>query len=161
MQNGEILTKVRRMQVQVDETGEITGMIDTDVVMCFRSKSVVIANGGVQGLHPELFSWFPNLNPEKTLASDSFLRSYVYKATMQKIKDQNLKKIVIIGGSHSGFSCAWMLLNGPATYYRNNAGIKVDKEPTAQRKTIKNCIDCCFCGVQQLNEKKAKLTEKA
>ena len=50
---------------------------------------------------------------------------------MAKIKEQNLKKIVIIGGSHSGFSCAWMLLNGPATYYNNNAGIVVDKEPSA------------------------------
>jgi hypothetical protein len=50
---------------------------------------------------------------------------------MSKIKEQGLKKIVIIGGSHSGFSCAWMLLNGPAAYYNNNAGIMVDKEPNA------------------------------
>jgi len=62
---------------------------------------------------------------------------------MNMIKEKNLKKIVIIGGSHSGFSCAWMLLNGPAAYYNNNAGIFVDKEPNAQRKYIKNCLDCC------------------
>lgn len=105
--------------------------MDTDYVMCFRSKALVIGNGGVQGLHPELFNWFPNLNLDNALASDDFLRSDVYKATMQRIKQQNLKKIVIIGGSHSGFSCAWMLLNGPATYYRNNAGIDVEKEPNA------------------------------
>jgi predicted NAD/FAD-binding protein len=66
---------------------------------------------------------------------------------MNKIKEQGLKKIVIIGGSHSGFSCAWMLLNGPAAYYNNNAGLMVDKEPNAQRKAIKNCPDCCHCGV--------------
>jgi hypothetical protein len=40
-----------------------------------------------------------------------------------------------------------MLLNGPATYYRNNAGINIDKEPYAQRKQIKNCPDCCQCGM--------------
>ncbi len=56
--------------------------MDTDVVMCFRSKTLVMANGGVQGLHPELFNWFPNLDREKTIASDAFLRSHVYKATM-------------------------------------------------------------------------------
>ena len=35
-------------------------------------------------------------------------------STIKKIKSENLKKIVIIGGSHSGFSAAWMLLHGPA-----------------------------------------------
>jgi len=25
-------------------------------------------------------------------------------------------KVVIIGGSHSGFSCAWLLLNGSAAH---------------------------------------------
>lgn len=50
---------------------------------------------------------------------------------MQRIKEQNLKKIVIIGGSHSGFSSAWMLLNGPAAYYKNNAGIVIENEPYA------------------------------
>lgn len=59
-----------------------------------------------------------------------------------------MKKIVIIGGSHSGFSCAWMLLNGPSMYYKNNANIYVDKIPYAQRKSIKNCFDCCHCGAQ-------------
>ena len=33
-------------------------------------------------------------------------------------------KVVIIGGSHSGFSCAWLLLNGPAMY--NTCMVPVD-----------------------------------
>jgi predicted NAD/FAD-binding protein len=45
---------------------------------------------------------------------------------MSAINEQKMKKIVIIGGSHSGFSCAWMLLNGPTAYYHNNAGIQLD-----------------------------------
>ena len=40
---------------------------------------------------------------------------------MERIKEKKLKNIVIIGGSHSGFSAAWMLLNGPATYKKNNS----------------------------------------
>lgn len=66
---------------------------------------------------------------------------------MHRIKQENMKKIVIIGGSHSGFSCAWMLLNGPASYYMNNAGINIEKEPYAIKKSIKGCLDCCHCGI--------------
>jgi hypothetical protein len=50
---------------------------------------------------------------------------------MREINERRHKKVVIIGGSHSGFSCAWMLLNGPATYYKNNAGIQINKTPFA------------------------------
>lgn len=42
-----------------------------------------------------------------------------YKETIKRIKAQNKKKIVIIGGSHSGFSSAWILLNGPADILHN------------------------------------------
>jgi hypothetical protein len=34
---------------------------------------------------------------------------------------------VIIGGSHSGFSAAWLLLNGPATFNSNNSIDKKDE----------------------------------
>ena len=40
---------------------------------------------------------------------------------MERIKVNKLKNIVIIGGSASGWSSAWLLLNGPATYYKNNS----------------------------------------
>jgi hypothetical protein len=39
---------------------------------------------------------------------------------MEKICQNKLKNIVIIGGSHSGFSCAWLILNGPASYKEHN-----------------------------------------
>ena len=98
----------------------------------FRSRMLVVSNGGVQGLHPELFNWFPNLNAEKVIASDEFLRSECYLRQMKSLAEKrSSRKVVIIGGSHSGFSCAWMLINGPAAYYKNNAGIYVDKEPSA------------------------------
>jgi len=40
---------------------------------------------------------------------------------MEKIKENQFKNIVIVGGSHSGFSCAWMMLHGPATYKKNTS----------------------------------------
>jgi hypothetical protein len=62
---------------------------------------------------------FPSISKERYIIADQFLRRDHFKSIMSRIKEQKLKKIVIIGGSHSGFSSAWMLLNGPATYNKN------------------------------------------
>ena len=133
MSNGEILTKVKRQQLEITvvDNQESLRIIETDQVVMFRSRMLVIGNGGVQGLHPELFNWFPNLNPEKVIASDEFLRSEGYLKHIKRLHESRTKKVVIIGGSHSGFSCSWMLLNGPAAYYNNNAGVQIDSEPNA------------------------------
>ena len=63
---------------------------------------------------------------DKIILSDVFLRKDGFKKIMQRIKDENLKNIVIIGGSHSGFSAAWIMLNGPCDLL-NNTHVK----PTA------------------------------
>lgn len=47
---------------------------------------------------------------------------------MEKIHVNKLKKIVIIGGSASGFSSAWILLNGLSVHETNS------KFPTAKIK---------------------------
>lgn len=59
-----------------------------------------------------------------------------------------MKNIVIVGGSHSGFSCAWMMLNGPATYKNNTSVIsKYNEEfPGAQQKSMTGCNSCCTCN---------------
>ena len=148
MSNGEILTKVKRQQLEitVSKESESLRIVETDQVVMFRSRILVVSNGGVQGIHPELFNWFPDLDPRKVIASDDFLRNEGFINSIQMLNQKPKKKIVIIGGSHSGFSCAWMLLNGPAAYYKNNAGISIEKEPYATRKYAKNCLDCCQCG---------------
>jgi len=60
---------------------------------------------------------------------------------MTQICEKKLKNIVIIGGSASGFSCAFTMLYGPATYSSNNSrGITNSGEfPGASRKVIKDC----------------------
>ena len=74
-------------------------------------------------LHPSFYKdWFPFLEDRKesVMLTSQFLKKEFFKPTMEKINEKKIKNIVIIGGSHSGFSCAWMMLNGPATYNRNN-----------------------------------------
>jgi len=61
------------------------------------------------------------------------------------IKEKGFKNIVIVGGSHSGFSSAWLLLNGPALYYCNSGPVTMTQKPRAMKKTVKNCQDCCTC----------------
>jgi len=66
---------------------------------------------------------------------------------MQRIKENKYKNIVIVGGSHSGFSSAWMILNGPASYCRNNSinSTKHTQFPIAPMKQLSNCDECCTC----------------
>ena len=89
--------------------------------MSFRSKAVVLSNGGEQNIHPDFYNWFPFLKTrtEDVLLSDYVLQKEGYMETVERIKNLNKKKIVIIGGSHSGFSTAWILLNGPADILHN------------------------------------------
>lgn len=68
-------------------------------------------------MHPKFFrDWFPQLKmkKEKVILADWFLRKYGYQSTMEKIVESQYKNIVIIGGSASGFSCAYLMLKGPA-----------------------------------------------
>ena len=76
---------------------------------------------------------------------------------MEKINMNKYKNIVIVGGSHSGSSCAWLMLNGPATYNRNNSidSKKHNSMPTAKLKHIDGCEECCTC-----NESKKKKDQK-
>lgn len=57
---------------------------------------------------------------QRVILSDDFLKIDKYKEIMKMICEEGLSKIVIVGGSHSGFSCAWLILNGPASYKKNN-----------------------------------------
>lgn len=79
----------------------------------------MIAGGAVQGIDRRVTNeWFPNLAPEKVIPSDSFLKREGYLGAIERLREIKTRspKVVIIGGSHSGFSCAWLLVKGPAMY---------------------------------------------
>ena len=58
---------------------------------------------------------------DKVILSDYFLKREGYTQVAEMIKKNNFKKIVIVGGSHSGFAAAWTLLHGPVLYNCNNS----------------------------------------
>jgi hypothetical protein len=55
---------------------------------------------------------------------------------MEKINYNKIKRIVIIGGSASGFSSAWLLINGPGLHENYSSS---SKYPNAKLKSIINC----------------------
>lgn len=130
--------------IQLDPLTDKVQIIDHKTsIINFKSKALVIANGAAQSIHPNFETWFPN-NSHKVISSDLFLKSQTFISEVEKLNQLAKGKVVIIGGSHSGFSCAWLLLNGPACLAQHGGKI-----PFANRKTIRQCPDCCFCGLHQ------------
>jgi len=95
-------------------------------LITFRCKAVVMSQGAKPSFPAGFYSsMFPDLNREKVVLGDLFFKREVFKQRIQQLRAVSAKEnrklnIVIIGGSHSGFSAAWMLMNGPATYKSNN-----------------------------------------
>jgi len=119
-----------------------------------KTKSLVIATGGKQDeLNPYYSRIIELKGANNVFRSDYLLKEQGYEAIIATIlnsfinynlntKNENhilnlkKKKIVIIGGSHSGFSCAWILLNNPSTY--KSIKIGNDYKP----KFNPNCGEC-------------------
>lgn len=105
------------------------------------------------------------------LLSDYFLQRDGFLATIKRIKQEKIKKIVIVGGSHSGFSSAHMLLNGPTDLWHNtsinNTQKKNHKEgepyvfPGAVYKTSDKCTSCCVCSLLSPKKSPSKLSKKS
>lgn len=87
---------------------------------------------------------------------------------MRRIRLERKRRIVIIGGSHSGFSAAWMLLNGPASLLKNTHITPQCQEayrqtgefsfPEAVYKTTESCSRCCACQYTRGKGSKQKCT---
>lgn len=123
----------------------------------FRAKSIVLATGGKQIVHPQFFSWFPDMvhKREQVITSDYFLKKEGFIKTMTALghlqKHGVKKKIVIVGGSHSGFSCAWMLINQRPAHEsdENYEKLNLNGKPLgATRRVVNNCQLCCQCPVK-------------
>lgn len=85
---------------------------------------------------------------ERLLLSDEFLSRHHFLRLLKVIKDSGAKTITIVGGSHSGFSCAWLLLNGPATYKQLKSRNWEGGFPKMKIYQNKNCTNCegeCIC----------------
>jgi hypothetical protein len=137
-----LLTKAEVGSIKMynnEEFGIIVKKNNSDSNFLIKTKSLVLATGGKQSFEHPYFSQIANLKGEdRVFHSDFILRQEGYEKITQKLSSlsKSKKKVVIIGGSHSGFSSAWILLNGPSTY--KNIKIGDDYE---MKKEI-NCEKC-------------------
>mmetsp|Transcript_12468 Transcript_12468/g.12882 ORF Transcript_12468/g.12882 Transcript_12468/m.12882 type:complete len:1070 (-) Transcript_12468:84-3293(-) len=81
--------------------------LTTKVTFETYSRYVVLATGGKQTLPKSL----PNINSSKLLSSDYVCTDNGISELITRLKNYPRKRIVIIGGSHSAFSAAWICLN--------------------------------------------------
>ena len=81
-----------------------------------------MAGGGQQSVPEDikLLGIKPKINKNFFIADDIMKKEGFFKL-LNFINNNKVKEISIIGGSHSGLSSAWMLLNGSAMYdYKEN-----------------------------------------
>jgi hypothetical protein len=107
-----------------------------------KARCLVLSSGAKQSVNNEYYDKLLKLKGENCVfTSDFALQNEGYLKLKEKLKNTQ-KKVVIIGGSHSGFSCAWILLNGPARFET----VIGQKEYEVKREL--NCMKCsqtCKC----------------
>lgn len=129
------LTEVTRiLEIKQPVEYEVT-IVKNSIKKILRAKIVIMACGAEMKLNLELRSNLLKYIPEdKIILSDNFLQEDSFIRLYNFLKSRRTKKVVIIGGSHSGFSCAWLLLNGFSS--------KKTSIVSKCHQTLKSC-DCC------------------
>lgn len=78
-----------------------------------KSKILIMASGAQQKFDNKQKQEILRLiTPSDFFHSDYVLQEAGFNHLINNLKLKEKKRVVILGGSHSGFSCAWMLLNG-------------------------------------------------
>ena len=164
LNSGEIIIAAQRVQKSVRSIDRVGNPVIGESVqnVQFRAKGVIISNGCSQSLPSDFYDKrYPFLisRRDRVILSDDFLRKRGYLNTMKTINENKYRNIVIVGGSHSGFSVAWLMLNGPATYNQNNSlGQRSAhfKLPDHLPRANPNCKQCCHCGSNNVKANKDK-----
>jgi hypothetical protein len=110
-----------------------------------KTKSLILCSGGLQSNQNHYYNSIMNIKGyDRVFQSDYVLCEDGYTKIINLLNScAGKKKVVIIGGSHSGFSSAWILLNSPANYSNLNPNMckKYNKF------TCDKCDDnqLCFC----------------
>jgi len=103
--------------------------IDQAGQLLASSRHLVIACGGSEPVLPQLLAY-----QEKTMVATQFLK-------LESVDQLPCIEgdVVIIGASHSGFSCAWRLLNDPLFKGMFNREIKGSIKESGKKRKIQIC----------------------
>jgi len=143
-----LLSRTEVLSLKIANNDEfIINAKQNDVSYLLRSKIVVLANGARTFMHPK---YLKDLNKViksgDFFTSDNILQEQGYMKMISNLKGKKEKKVVIIGGSHSGFSAAWILLNGPSKFSI------IGKEWKYKKGSCMSCSSCNFnCYAESQN----------
>jgi len=125
-----------------------------------KSKIVIMASGAQQKFDSKQKQEILRLvSPSDFFHSDYVLQETGYNHLISYLTLKEKKRVVIIGGSHSGFSCAWMLINSYIDIHKlkeqnksiraqsalNNSCATNNKNNNGsfyKFKTNPNCLEC-------------------
>jgi hypothetical protein len=154
---------------QPDKEKEKDNFQTSSSSLIIKTKFLVLASGAKQKFDQKIKTELLNLvNQKDFYHSDYLLQENGYLNILNNLNNKEKsyisKKIVIIGGSHSAFSCAWLLLNGPAeipshlmrSYLSNNSETSYKPKINSKCKNCQNS-NCCF-GNSELNKWKSNFT---
>ena len=77
---------------------------------------MVLATGGKQRLPSDLEALGIEANDPKFFVSDQIMMKEGFMRFKKYVVENQVEEVDIVGGSHSGFSVAWMMLNGSAMF---------------------------------------------
>ena len=86
------------------------------------------------------------------MTSDYVLKREGYEEVVTRLR-RGGRRVVIVGGSHSGFSVAGMLLHGPCVFNHNQGKLMFKEFPGAPRKSCRLKTACCICGAKSSGKK--------
>jgi len=99
-------TTVQSVTLLEDGSLEVKGLAKDSTVTAVRTRNVVMAMGGQQGLNlvdPPL--------RKRTVTGLTLLTEEGVKALRHKLRNAKTRRVLIVGGSHTSFSVAWACLN--------------------------------------------------
>eukprot|EP00347_Sterkiella_histriomuscorum_P021429 403334007 len=146
--DGSFVTTVEKFTYDVQkENDQSVKLIPKIQTVKFHSQNVVIATGGKQKVSKSQIKRYEINSNALVYSSDDILKEQKFKQLVQLIQRKNQEiTITIIGGSHSAFSIAWLLLYGPARL-RNFTNTNSLSNPECQ-----NC-ECCPLGLTHQTDK--------
>ncbi|CDW84955.1 UNKNOWN [Stylonychia lemnae] len=137
-QDGTFVTTVEQFTYEIQKEGERSLKLSPKVrIIKFHSKNVVIGTGGKQKIQKAMLKKLEVHPSTYVFQSDDLLREAKFKQLLQIIQKYNQDlTITIVGGSHSAFSIAWLLLNGPC---------RLRKFHSTMAMNISTCGKCVSC----------------
>ena len=137
-----LLTKTEVTSIKILSTDEFAiSAKSTNCSLSFQIKTriLIMANGGKSYINQKNIKELNKIvKTSDFYTSDNVLQENGYNKLINNLNTKKDKRVVIIGGGHSAFSSALIILNGPSNYKH------IGKEYILKKNSCENCSLCNF-----------------